>query len=51
MAGKKRRDKGDRIERVSRETVSDKIGASLVLPSTLEPRVAPNVILQDIVEK
>jgi hypothetical protein len=45
MAEKRRREKRDR------EAVSNRIEECLVLPSALEPRVAPNLILQDIVEK
>lgn len=44
MAGRKRRDKGDR------EIDSKTLVESLALASALEPRIAPNLILQDIVE-
>jgi hypothetical protein len=47
MAAKKNREKGNREESI----VFNRIEESLVLHSALEPRVAPNVILQDIVEK
>jgi hypothetical protein len=48
MAEKKNRDQGDREAPIGSIKIDEYLK---VLPSVLEPRVAPNVILQDIVGK